>query len=345
MNKRIYILYTGGTIGMQRSEQGYVPMPGLADLIAQKMPVHLSANMPDYELEELDHLIDSTNATPADWRTIASRIRDNYDQYDGFVVLHGTDTLAYTASALSFMLQDLTKPVIVTGSQIPLCELRNDAQDNLITTLVLARNYPIPEVLLYFNGRLLRGNRATKVKASGFDAFDSPNFPWLGQVGIHIEIKQHLTRPCAEKPRFELPGYGKQRIITLKLFPGIDAQFLRHLLNQPLDGLILESFGVGNAPDRESEFLQLLQQANDQGVVIVNRSQCLQGRVDHSSYATGLALAQTGVISGFDMTLEAAFCKLHHLLASGLDQDQIRQKMQTSLCGELTPAKSKSPQR
>ena len=340
MNNRIYILYTGGTIGMQRSPQGYVPMPGLAELIAQKMPVHLSANMPEYELEELDKLIDSTNATPNDWHCIAERIRSNYHLYDGFVVLHGTDTLAYTASALSFMLQDLTKPVIITGSQIPLSELRNDAQDNLITALVLARNYPIPEVLLYFNGRLLRGNRATKVKATGFDAFDSPNFPWLGQVGINIEIKQHLTRPMANKVHFELPDYSRHKVAPLRLFPGIDAEFLRHILKQPLSGLILESFGVGNAPDREAEFLQLLEQANNRGIVIVNRSQCLHGRVDHSSYATGSVLAQTGVISGYDMTLEATFSKLHHLLALERGHDWVRAQMQVDLSGELSLPKT-----
>ncbi|MEH6824468.1 MAG: asparaginase [Motiliproteus sp.] len=336
MQHRIYILYTGGTIGMQRSPQGYVPMPGLAELIAQKMPLHLSANMPDYVLEELDLLIDSTNATPLDWHSIAQRIRDNYDRYDGFIILHGTDTLAYTTSALSFMLRDLTKPVIVTGSQIPLSELRNDAQDNLITALVLARHYPIAEVCLYFNGRLLRGNRSTKVKATGFDAFDSPNYPWLGQVGIHIEIKHEATRPAAAAPRFELPQYGQHRIVPLRLFPGIDTDFLQHLLKLPIDGLILQAYGVGNAPDRDPQFLKTLEQANKQGKVIINLSQCLQGRVDLSSYATGSALAQTGVISGFDMTLEAAFSKLQHLLALEKDSDWVRQQMQLNLCGELT---------
>ena len=337
MTHRIYILYTGGTIGMQHSPNGYVPMTGLAELIAQKIPVHLSANMPEYVLEELDHLIDSTNATPNDWRLIADRIRANYEDYDGFIILHGTDTLAYTASALSFMLQGLTKPVIVTGSQIPLSELRNDAQDNLITALVLARHYPIAEVCLYFNGRLLRGNRSTKVKASGFDAFDSPNYPWLGQVGIHIEVKREITLEAAKQPRFELPEYGHQRVIPLRLFPGIDAALLQQLFSQPLDGLILQSFGVGNAPDREPAFLKTLEQAQQNGTVILNLSQCLQGRVDLNSYATGSALANTGVISGYDMTLEAAFSKLHHLLAQERDRDWVRQQLQQDLCGELTP--------
>ncbi len=340
MTHRIYILYTGGTIGMQRSPQGYVPMPGLAELIAQKIPTHLSANMPDYVLEELELLIDSTNATPSDWQEIAQRIRDNYHLYDGFVILHGTDTLAYTSSALSFMLQDLSKPVIVTGSQIPLSELRNDAQDNLITALVLARHHPIAEVCLYFNGRLLRGNRVTKVKATGFDAFDSPNYPWLGQVGIHIDIKHEAIRPAAPQPRFELPAYGRHRIVPMRLFPGIDSEYLQHLLKLPIDGLLIQAYGVGNAPDRDPLFLKTLERANQQGKVIINLSQCLQGRVDLSSYATGSALAQTGVVSGFDMTLEAAFSKLQHLLAQERDSDWVRQQMQLDLCGELTASET-----
>ncbi|MFT6916125.1 MAG: L-asparaginase [Motiliproteus sp.] len=336
MTHRIYILYTGGTIGMQRSPQGYAPMPGLAELIAQKIPTHLSASMPEYVLEELDLLIDSANANPEDWRCIAQRIRDNYDLYDGFIILHGTDTLAYTTSALSFMLRDLSKPVIVTGSQIPLSELRNDAQDNLITALVLARQYPIAEVCLYFNGRLLRGNRSTKVKATGFDAFDSPNYPWLGQVGINIEIKHDAIRPATGQPYFELPEYGHQRIVPIRLYPGIDSAYLEHLLKLPVDGLIIQSYGVGNAPDRDPLFLRTLERATEQGKVIVNLTQCLQGRVDLSSYATGAALAKTGIVSGFDMTLEAAFTKLQHLLALERGSDWVRQQMQLDLCGELS---------
>ncbi len=336
MNKRIFILYTGGTIGMQRSPQGYVPMPGLAQLIAQKIPVHLSANMPAYDLYELDRLIDSTNMTPHEWRQIAQRITEQYTNYDGFVILHGTDTMAYTASALSFMLQGVSKPVIVTGSQIPLSELRNDAQDNLITALLLASNYPIAEVCLYFNGRLLRGNRATKVKASGFDAFDSPNYPWLGQVGIHIEIDEsHLLQPSGQE-HFLLPEFGAHQIVPLRLFPGMPLELLQRVLEMPLSALLLQSYGVGNAPDGAPGFLRLLEEAVQRGTLVLNLSQCLYGSVDQSSYATGSALARAGVLSGADMTLEAAYSKLHYLFASGLDLQQVSQRVQSNLCGEMT---------
>lgn len=336
MGKRIYILYTGGTIGMQASEQGYIPTGGLEQLIAEKIPLHLSAAIPEYQLEELDQLIDSTNAQPQDWRVIADKIYQHYDDFDGFIILHGTDTLAYTASALSFMLCGLNKPVIVTGSQIPLSELRNDAQDNLVTAMYLAGNLDITEVCVYFSGRLLRGNRTTKVKSSGFDAFDSPNYPWLGKVGINIEVDGPAIHNLEKKSTFQLPEYGRHKVIPLQIFPGINADYLSHQLAYPADAIVLQSYGVGNAPDQDPVFLQLLQDAISAGKIIVNLTQCLYGRVEPGSYATGSALAQTGVINGYDMTLEACFCKLHHLLSLGLDSNEISLMMETPLAGELS---------
>lgn len=336
MNKRIYILYAGGTIGMQPSAQGYIPTKGFEQLIADKIPLHLSATIPAYDIEELDTLIDSTNAGPQDWRLIADKIQQHYQDYDGFIILHGTDTLAYTASALSFMLCGLNKPVIITGSQIPLSELRNDAQDNLVTAMYIAGNLDITEVCVYFSGRLLRGNRTTKVKASGFDAFDSPNYPWLGKVGINIEADGPAIRNSGNQTAFQLPDYGKHRVVPIRMFPGIDADYLRHQLSYPADAYVLQTYGVGNAPDQDPDFLQLIQDTIQQGTLVINLSQCLYGRIEPGSYATGSALAQTGIINGYDMTLEACICKLHHLLALELDFNEISLMMETPLAGELS---------
>jgi L-asparaginase len=187
MKKRSYIAYTGGTIGMQRSSQGYIPQAGFMENCLANMPEFHREEMPDYAIHEYSPLIDSSDMTPADWQRIAEDIRDHYNDFDGFVVLHGTDTMSYTASALSFMLEDLHKPVIITGSQIPLAELRSDGQQNLLDSLYIAANYPVQEVTLYFNNQLFRGNRSTKVHADGFHAFDSPDFPPLLDAGIHIE--------------------------------------------------------------------------------------------------------------------------------------------------------------
>ncbi|MCL6417446.1 asparaginase [Aestuariirhabdus sp. Z084] len=337
MKKRIYIAYTGGTIGMHRSPNGYVLKPGFARLIEDKIPPRLSGEMPDYDLHEYPTPIDSSNIVPADWLRVARDIVDRYQDYDGFVVLHGTDTMAYTASALSFMLQGLDKPVIVTGSQIPLSEVRNDAQDNLVTAIELACDFHIPEVCLYFNGRLLRGNRSLKVKTTGFDAFDSPNFPWLAQIGIHIELNHRVLLPHPPATQFELPdSYATHQVVPLQLFPGISADLIDSITQQSCRGLILRTYGVGNAPDNDPALLDALSRANKRGIIILNLSQCLQGGVHQGSYATGSALANAGVISGGDMTLEAAFTKLHHLFSCGLDEDKIRQKIQSNLCGELS---------
>ncbi|RRJ82382.1 asparaginase [Aestuariirhabdus litorea] len=337
MKKRIYIAYTGGTIGMHRSPKGYVVMPGFARLIEEKIPPRLSGEMPDYDLHEYPNQIDSSNIVPADWLAIARDIASRYHDYDGFVVLHGTDTMAYTASALSFMLQGLAKPVIVTGSQIPLSETRNDAQDNLVTAIELACGFAIPEVCLYFNGRLLRGNRSLKVKATGFDAFDSPNYPWLAQIGIHIEPNHNALMKAPAATRFELPDdYATNRVIPIQLFPGISGELIDAVTTLNCRGLILRSYGVGNAPDNDPGLLNALARANARGTIILNLSQCLQGGVHQGSYATGSALSSAGVISGGDMTLEAAFTKLHHLFACGLEEQKIRELMARNLCGELS---------
>ena len=332
--KSIYVAYTGGTIGMQRSEQGYIPVSGHLQRQLALMPEFHRPEMPDFTIHEYDPLMDSSDMTPEDWQHIADDIKANYDRYDGFVILHGTDTMAFTASALSFMLENLAKPVIVTGSQIPLAELRSDGQQNLLNSLYVAANYPISEVSLFFNNTLYRGNRTTKAHADGFNAFASPNLSALLEAGIHI---RRLNTPPAPAGQGELKVHTitPQPIGVVTIYPGISADVVRNFLRQPVKALILRSYGVGNAPQNK-EFLAELQQASERGIVVVNLTQCISGKVNMGGYATGNALEHAGVISGFDLTVEAALTKLHFLLSQDLSADQIRARMQQNLRGELT---------
>lgn len=333
--KRIYVAYTGGTIGMQHSENGYVPVPGFLTDTVKRMPEFYRSEMPLFDIHEYHPVIDSSDMTPEHWRSIAEDIQQQYAHYDGFVVLHGTDTMAYTASALSFMLENLQKPVIITGSQIPLAQLRSDGQVNLLNALYLAANYPISEVALFFNNQLFRGNRATKADANGFNAFASPNFAALIEAGIHINLiagkleQQKLVAPL--KVAKVIP----QPISVVTLYPGISTDVIRNMTAAPVRALIIKSFGVGNAPQRP-ELLQILKDASARGLIIVNCTQCFKGTVNMQGYATGNALAQAGVISGYDMTLEAALTKLHYLLSQPLTADEVRQQMQQDLRGELS---------
>jgi L-asparaginase len=336
--KRVYVAYTGGTIGMKHTRDGYVPEPGYLQEQMQSMPELRHHSMPSFTINEYEPLLDSSNMTPEQWVGIARDVAAHYDEYDGFVVLHGTDTMAYTASALPFMLHGLGKPVIITGSQIPLCEVRNDARENLITSLLLAADYAIPEVCLYFGGKLLRGCRSVKVSASGFAAFDSPNFPPLGLVGIDIDVNWELVRKPRRTKALTVQELRAPVVSALRLFPGISPELVRNVLRPPLQGLVLEAYGVGNGPDQNVEFLGALAEATARGVVIVDCTQCLEGTVDLTEYAAGSALARAGVISGFDMTAEAALAKLYYLFSRGLGAERVKREMQRDLCGELTSA-------
>lgn len=337
MAKRIYIANTGGTIGMKKTPHGYAPAQGYLAEQMNQIATLKSPSMPEYDLHEYDPLLDSSNMSPNDWLKIANNIADRYDYYDGFVVLHGTDTMSYTASALPFMLEGLRKPVILTGSQIPLCEVRNDARENLITAMILAAEYPIPEVCLYFGDKLMRGCRTVKVNSNSFDAFDSPNFRPLGKVGIEIEMNWGAIRPLPpHNTLLSVNPLNENRISALRIFPGISADMVRHILQPPLKALVLEAYGVGNGPDHNQDFIAALKEACDRGVIIVDCTQCLAGSVDLNDYATGVSLAEAGVISGFDLTVEAALAKLFYLLSQDLSTETIKSLMQTSLRGELT---------
>ncbi|HJT16526.1 MAG TPA: asparaginase [Thermoanaerobaculia bacterium] len=333
--KRVYIAYTGGTIGMKRTRAGYVPQAGYLQRQMRDMPELRNGSMPSFTIHEYAPLLDSSNMTPREWGKIARDIAENYRRFDGFVVLHGTDTMAYTASALPFMLRGLGKPVVITGSQIPLCEVRNDARENLITSLMIAAGYDIPEVCLYFGGRLLRGCRATKVSADGFAAFASPNLAPLGVVGTDIEINWPLVRKA--DGRFRLEEFATPAVVSaLRLFPGISPDLVRNVLRPPLQGLVLETYGVGNGPENDSEFIAAIEEATERGVVIVDCTQCLEGTVDLGEYATGSALARAGVVSGYDMTAEAALTKLYYLFSRGYSPARVKREMLRDLRGEMT---------
>jgi L-asparaginase len=336
--RRVLILNTGGTLGMARGPLGWAPEPGRLAREMDAIPAFQSGEMPEYEVRELEPLLDSSEMGPPDWVRIARAVRDAYDPYEGFVVVHGTDTMAYSASALAFMLEGLEKTVIFTGSQVPLCQPRNDAQANLVGSLLLAAEYRIPEVALYFDARLFRGCRAVKVKCERFDAFDSPNLPPLAVAGSRIQVNRQLVRWPDRVRRSRLTVHEEldPNVGVLWLFPGITGAVLRNFLQPPLKGVVLRAFGVGNGPAHDPEFLGALEEAAARGVVVVDCTQCLTGSVSLDDYATGSALARAGVVSGYDMTVEAALTKLMHLFGRGHDPDEVREAVQHDLRGELT---------
>lgn len=320
---------------MRPSPHGFVPAAGFLESTLKRMPEFHREEMPQYTLNEYDCLMDSSNMTPRDWQNIADDIQTNYALYDGFIVLHGTDTMAYTASILSFMFENLSKPVIITGSQIPLAQLRSDGQENLLNALYIAANFPIHEVGLYFNNRLFRGNRSRKIDANGFNAFASPNYPVLLDVGIDIKV---VAGQLAEQQNnlLTVTPVTEQAVGVIILYPGISPEVIKNTLQQPVKALILLSYGVGNAP-QSSALMEQCQSALEQEILIVNCTQCYKGKVNMDGYATGNALQQAGLISGADMTPEAALAKLHYLLSQPLSFEQRKHKLVENLRGELTP--------
>ena len=335
MKKKICLLHTGGTIGMIRGEQGYLPKAGYLESVLSTIEDLKNEAMPDFDFFEMDPLLDSSDMAVGDWNRIGYELASRYKDYDGFVVLHGTDTMAYTASALSFMLENLSKPVILTGSQIPLCEVRSDGRDNLVTSLLIAQDSKYAEVCLYFGGRLLRGNRSTKMSADGLLAFDSPNCPRLAEAGIEI---RYLPAAKIPKPQGELSLCHLENVPigVLKVFPGISFPIFDKLMTEKLRGIVLETFGAGNIPAEGNALLPIIRRAFEAGSLICVSSQCPQGTVSLGTYKTSSPLKEAGAVSGFDMTTEACVAKLYYLFSKGYDKDEIKRLMEENLRGELT---------
>ncbi|WP_300728587.1 asparaginase [uncultured Bacteroides sp.] len=337
----VLLIYTGGTIGMiENPETGALEAFNF-DQLQENVPELKRFN---YRISSYQFTppIDSSDMEPALWAKLVKIIHYNYDSFDGFVILHGTDTMAYTASALSFMLENLSKPVILTGSQLPIGVLRTDGKENLITSIeIAAAKHPdgtavVPEVCIFFENQLLRGNRTTKINAEGFNAFRSYNYPPLATAGIHI--KYEYDRINKVNPKLPMhPHYVfNTNVIIMTIFPGIQEQTVKTILNTPgLKAVILKTYGSGNAPQK-AWFIDLLTDATDRGIVIVNISQCATGMVEMARYETGLHLLDAGVISGYDATVECVLTKLMFLLGHKLSPREIRNEMSRSICGEFT---------
>ncbi|XP_072193942.1 60 kDa lysophospholipase isoform X2 [Excalfactoria chinensis] len=288
-----------------------------------------------YTILELSPLLDSSNMTPEDWAKIAKKLEEHYEKYDGFVILHGTDTMAYTASALSFMCENLGKTVVLTGSQVPIYELQNDGRDNLLGALLFAGQFVIPEVCLYFYNKLYRGNRVTKVDAGSFNAFSSPNLPPLANAEVDITINWEIVWRAKTTQKFRVHTNMNRNVGLLRIFPGITAAAVKAFLQPPIEGIVLETYGSGNAPNSR-DLLKELQRATKRKVVILNCTQCLRGSVK-AVYETGQILADVGVTPGCDMTPEAALTKLSYILSkSELSWEEKRQMLSENLRGEMT---------
>ena len=334
--KKILIINTGGTIGMVRTENGYAPEPGALDRELKQIWDLSSPDMPEWDLIEFDPLLDSTNIRYEQWNDIADAIASNYDAYDGFVVLHGTDTLAYSSAALSFMLEGLDKPVIFTGSQIPLCEVRSDGRNNLITSMMIAADGIVREVSLYFGDSLLRGTRAIKYSADGIMAFTSPNCPELAKAGIHIEYSGAIANSRKAAGQLKVVKMKECRIGVIKIVPGIQFDIYAPIMYEQLDALVLEAFGKGNVPEYDPALSRIISEACSRGTTVVVCTQCPAGTISLGIYEAGSALVRAGAVSGADMTTEAAITKLTYLLSKGLPQEEIKRLMQTDLRGEIS---------
>lgn len=343
-NSKVLMIYTGGTIGMVENSNNGTLEPFDFTHINNHIPEIKRLNF------SVDHIvfqpvIDSSNVTPEHWQKMVSIIETNYDLYDGFVILHGTDTMAYTASALSFMIENLSKPIILTGAQLPIGKLRSDARENLITALEIAadkdesKKPKIQEVCIFFQNYLLRGNRTTKVNADNFNAFKSYNYPFLAKSGINIIYNDNVLLKHNPDKQIKFHYYLDTNVAVLKVFPGINPDIVNAILHiKGLKGLVLETYGKGNAPELDW-FINSIMEAANRGITIVNITQCEIGYVDMSKYQTGVRLKEAGVISGADSTVEAALTKMMILLGHNVDTNQMRVKMSSTFCGEISSTK------
>lgn len=333
----IFIIYTGGTIGMVQDHSGtFVPFD--FELIKNNLP---DLSRLDYKLtvHSFNPIIDSSNMTPEIWIQMAELIRDNYDDYDGFVILHGSDTMAFSASVLSFLLEGLQKPVIFSGSQLPIGEIRTDARENMMTALEIASakhngRSIVQEVCILFDNKLFRGNRAFKYNSAKFEAFRSPNYPVLAEAGIHLKYNFDALMNNSDK-EFIFHNNLDNRVAVLKLFPGISPSTVKSILDLDVRSIVMETFGSGNTTT-EKWFLDLLENAIKQGKNILNISQCKVGSVELGRYETSKGLKDIGVLNGYDMTFEAAVTKLMYLQGELMDQQAVAYWIEKDIRGELT---------
>lgn len=335
---KILIIYTGGTIGMVNDAKTGTLIPFNFEQIKKNVPELARLNYA-LSIHSFDPILDSSNMDPEIWKELAVLVQSKYNDFDGFVILHGSDTMSFTASALSFMLQNLAKPVVLTGSQLPIGEIRTDAKENLITALEIAATKNkdvamVPEVCVYFDYQLFRGNRSIKYNSEKFEAFQSPNYPILAEAGVNLIFNQKYILPIPTSP-FQIHTHLNANIGVLKIYPGITEQAVKAITQSAVDAIILESFGSGNT-STASWFTDSLAEAIAQGKIIVDISQCKGGSVQLGKYETSRELQQMGVISGYDMTFETAVAKLMYLMGRELPLQEIKRLMETSIVGELT---------
>lgn len=341
-NSSILLIYTGGTIGMKEDAKDGTLRPFNFDALMEEVP-ELSKFAGKIDSYTFSPLIDSSDVEPGMWQRIAELIRDKYEQYDGFVILHGTDTMAYSASALSFMLDNLDKAVIFTGSQLPVGRPRTDGKENLISSIEIASakksdgRAMVPEVCIFFNSQLFRGNRCTKADAEGFDAFRSPNYPALANAGINIKYNTQLIHyPASHWGTLSINTQLDTSVNILKLHPGMTPQIARYILcDRNTRATIIETYGSGNAIS-SSWFVEIVREATQMGRIVLNVTQCQVGEVNMDLYATGRALKEAGVVSGYDSTTEAALAKLFYLLGTNEDNSRVKALLERNLKGEIS---------